>query len=551
MPNFFERLDAVAGIDGGRAVVWLERVAFIFLLLTFASAPHSIAATQTAWIIGMLAWIVRLFLKPRVRFRLTWLDAALWGLFVWSVISSLVSYEPAISLDKLRGVAIFLIFYFAFYNIRTRRAAALAAFVLVGSCMINVVWMPIERLIGRGVEVHGLAPNGALARARHLDGDTLLEIDGRKVTTPDDVLAAIEKADVSHIKFYRPDFEFTVEAKRENLFPGTTALERLGAAGWKKSHNWRSKGFYGHYTTYAEVLQLIGSLAFGLLIALFGRGRREVSDTSKASGSNGSVENAGLPPWPRRPAFGWRFSLLALIVAGIAFALLLTVTRAPQLAFAISCGLIVLFGLGKKWFLTALLIFIPVAAGGLYFLQQSRQVDFFDRQDESTRYRQMMWRDGVRLWTESPRHLVFGIGMDSIKEHWREWGLFDSGRLPMGHFHSTPLQLLVERGFPALLLWLLVLLFYGRELLAGRRRIQSSIGEAGPGGDRAPPWISLGIVLGCAGGAAGFFISGLVHYNLGDQEVAMAFFLLMGLGLAVCRTWSGKRLGGDRVTVAG
>jgi len=82
MAGFFERLDEVAGVQGGVAVVWLERVAFVFLVLTFAAAPHSIAATQTAWIVGMFAWIVRLFLKPRVRFRFGWLDAGLWGLLM-------------------------------------------------------------------------------------------------------------------------------------------------------------------------------------------------------------------------------------------------------------------------------------------------------------------------------------------------------------------------------------------------------------------------------------------------------------------------------------
>ena len=39
--------------------------------------------------------------------------------------------------------------------------------------------------------------------------------------------------------------------------------------------------------------------------------------------------------------------------------------------------------------------------------------------------------------------------------------------------------------------------------------------------------------MGCFGGMLGFAASGLVHYNLGDQEVAMIFFLLMGLGFAL------------------
>ena len=80
-----------------------------------------------------------------------WLDAALWGFFLWSVISSLVSYEPLMSLDKLRGAAIFLIFYFVLHNIRTARAAVFLAVLVIASCMVNVLWMPVERLIGRGV----------------------------------------------------------------------------------------------------------------------------------------------------------------------------------------------------------------------------------------------------------------------------------------------------------------------------------------------------------------------------------------------------------------
>jgi hypothetical protein len=47
--KFFERLDGLAGVNDECAVVkWLERFAFVFLVLTFAAAPHSIAATQSA-----------------------------------------------------------------------------------------------------------------------------------------------------------------------------------------------------------------------------------------------------------------------------------------------------------------------------------------------------------------------------------------------------------------------------------------------------------------------------------------------------------------------
>jgi len=41
--------------------------------------------------------------------------------------------------------------------------------------------------------------------------------------------------------------------------------------------------------------------------------------------------------------------------------------------------------------------------------------------------------------------------MDSIKKHWREWGLFDNGKIPVGHMHSNLLEIALERGVPALL----------------------------------------------------------------------------------------------------
>jgi O-antigen ligase len=135
-----------------------------------------------------------------------------------------------------------------------------------------------------------------------------------------------------------------------------------------------------------------------------------------------------------------------------------------------------------------------------------------------------MWRDGLRLSTTNAHNLVFGLGMDSIKKHWQEWGMFDSGRLPMSHFHSTPIQLLVERGIPSLLIWFAVLGFYIRTLWRGlvSEKEKKKRGE----GEK----LTLGILLGCFGACVGFFVSGLVHYNLGDGEVAMIFYLLMAFG---------------------
>ncbi|MBK6750053.1 MAG: O-antigen ligase family protein [Acidobacteria bacterium] len=466
MATIFERLDKLAGIETDAfAARWLLRSAFIFLTLMVVSAPHSIAATQISWIIGTLIWAASFFFRPRKQVKFRPLNIALFAFFGWSIVSGLFSYEPSVSLDRLRSVAVFLIFIFAAANIRRLGAAYFLAFALIVSCMVNVVWTPVQRLLGRGVEIHGLKPDGPLAKALLWEGDTLLAANGKKVKTSQDVAAAIAANEVTKIKFYRPDFEFAVDVKRSDLLAGTTANEQLGTERWSLSHN---------------CIAAIGSYA---------RRRRST------------------------------IPLLAAAFAGTSFALLLTVTRASQLALMISAFMIVLRGASRKIAIATVLLAIPVIIGGLFFLQQSRQTGFFDSKDESTRYRFVMWNDGGRLLTAGPRNFVFGVGMDSIQKHWQEWGMYEGGFLPMGHFHSAPVQIAVERGIPALLIWLIILALFARTLWRG-----ITIARDGD-------WRSFGILLGTFGALVGFVASGFVHWNLGDQEVAMVFYILMAFGV--------------------
>ncbi len=553
MQTFLTKIDELAGIDQENKLSRrLERIAFIFLFLMVLSAPHSIAATQTAWLCGMLAWVIRLFIKPRPPLVRTPLDIALWIFFGWTVITSFFSYEPLISINKLRGAALFLIFYFVINNLRNFRALKFLVFAFVISCMVNVLWTPIERIFGRGVEIQGISAESPLKKALLYDGDTLLKANGKKIKTPEDIVAEIEKNENTKIDFYRPDFYFTVEVKRADLLGGN-ALEKLGIKDWKKSRNWRSQGFYGHYATYAEVLQLIISLVFGLFIAgLF---------SSKFKVQSSKFKPEKFLPFSLSP-------FLLFCLAGMAFALLLTITRASQLAFLISSVAIVFLHGNRKILLTLAAILVPVALVGLYVLQQSREVGFFDQTDESTTYRQTIYREGLSLWTENPRHFLLGIGMDTVtkKEYVEKWGLFDNGKLPMSHFHSTPIQLLVERGLFGLVFWLVVLGIYLRTLWKGLRKTEeenSGISDfkfqisndnaeileedkieksevqrlnlkskiQNLKSETSSSQLRRGVILGCFGGAVGFFTSSLVHYNLGDGEVAMVFFLLMGFGV--------------------
>jgi hypothetical protein len=493
MRRFWDKLDKIADIGAdGVIVVTLERAIFVFLFLMALTMPHSIAASQTSWLIGMFLWLIRLAVKPRPALPRTPLDYVLWLFFGLTVVSSIFSYAPDISIDKLRGAALFLIVYFVVANVRTGRAARLLVLTAVFSCMINVVWMPIERVIGRGVEIQGVATDGPLGKALIYNGDTLLEANGKKVRTPEDVAAALEQSEVNKVTFYRPDFYLTVSVERADILPGENALAKIGITSWKRSSNWRSTGFYGHYTTYSEVLQLLASLAFGLWLAL--------------------------PD--KKSKYGF---ILGLVFLGMCMAMLMTVTRASQGALVISALLMVSLSANKKMVLAFIAVLIPLCAIGLFVLQQSRGVGFFDREDTSITWRESVYSSGVKLLADSPRNLTFGVGMDSIKRYWLEWNLFEGGKLPIGHFHSTYLQIAVERGLPALAAWFLFIWVYLKML---RKLLKSN---------QLSHWQDRGTILGIMGGAIGFFVSGAVHYNYGDQEVVMVFYFLMGIAASYYR----------------
>ena len=488
----------------------LERVAFGCVIAMAAVAPHSIAATQAMWILGMLVTAARFTVKPRPVFKWTKLETLFAAFFLWSVITAAFSYAPDISFSKLRNVSLFLVFYFVIINIKTARSALIVAVVLISSTMVAVIWTPVERVIGRGVEVHGLAPDSPLIRAVPdkdeqpiSEGRSVIRVNGKKVHSPEALLAEIEKSETSRLQVYHTDYYSTVTVKRSDLRQGSTPLERLGIAEAKRNHNWRSAGFYGHYVTFAEVLQLIGALAFGLLVSLI------VSVLEKRE-----TLRLQLP----------KLVALSLSVAGIAFALLLTVTRASQAAFMVATAAIVFLCGNRKLILLSVALAIPLLIGGVYMLQKSRNVGFVDTKDNSTTWRMTVYREGFELWTKSPRNFILGVGMDSIQRYKGEWGLFDNGRLPAGHFHSTPLQLVVERGLPALLLWLAIIGIFGKRLLSAIRQTKIQTPKSKT---------DLGLLLGCLGVLVGFFSSGLVHYNLGDGEVAIVFFVVMGLGMNV------------------
>lgn len=464
------------------------------LFLFAVSAPHSIAGTQGSWLLGMTQWVLRFAIRPRPVIRRTPIDYLVLGFFILTGLSAFLSYEPIVSIGKLRAASLFTIIYLFFENVSSLRLVRLLVITLIGSCMINVVFTAGERMLGRGVKIDGLTEASVLFKAGIKNGDTLQTLDGEKLHDPQDIVNGLSKPDKlpAAIKIYRVEWEPTLKVPRGNLLPGNTAAEQLGFTTWTPGRDWRASGFFGHYVTYAEVLQLVIALTLGLLVCA-----------------------------PRMRSL--HSILLMIALTGMVVALLMTVTRAVWLGCLFSSLIILVLTVRRRTLLLIAALASPLVVGGLYFLQQKRNVNFFDSQDASTTWRETVWKGGFKLLISKPRHLLVGVGMDSIKAHWREWGLFDGGRIPMGHMHSNILQIALERGIPALVLWLGFLAVYVKTLW----RTLRSAGEVG--------WMERGILLGALGGFAGYFVSGLVHYNWGDSEVVMVVYMIMGLALAIHR----------------
>ncbi|HYW74176.1 MAG TPA: O-antigen ligase family protein [Pyrinomonadaceae bacterium] len=483
---------------------------FLFVI----AAPNSIAATQTAWMLGMLFWLLRFLVWPRPRLHRTPIDYPMFAFFLLTGLSAVLSYEPMVSIGKLRAASLFLIVYFLAENIQSGKILRLLTIILILATMVNVFFVFGQLAVGRGVTVHEVSYLSPLYAARMVsrthnqpipivDGDTIEKVDGLSIRSADDLVSALDgsaQQPPARLQIYRVEWIATLEVARGQLLPGGTAEERLGIKRWSYGRDRRATGFYDHWTTYAESLQLLGSLVLGLFVALPGKRNRYAL-------------------------------LLGLAALGISGALLLTVTRASWLSFLLSAILIAFLGLPRRALLVLAAAAIPLVLAGLFVLHQKRNVGFFDKKDDSIAWRQKIWHEGFHLLVSNPRHLVFGVGMDSIKSHWREWDLFEGGKLPMGHMHSDYLQMALERGLLTLIAWLALLGTYAWTLWKTVRRVSKE------------SWIERGIVLGALGGLLGFMTSGFVHYNWGDSEVVMNFYLIMGLSLVVERIVS---TGSDR-----
>ncbi len=472
---------------------WLNKTILVALFLIAIFGPISIAATQTAWALGLCAWLLRLTLRRGPKLWSTPLDLSLAAFLALSLLSTLFSYDRTASMGRLPGLILFTIAYLVVENTTSKRMVRALAITLLASASLTAIYVLGDRVMGHGVRVDRLSTSGVLQELGVEAGDTILEVNGVRVNSPIEIIHQMNSVRTAGGEFrvdrFGLEFSLTIHPLAAPL-----SNEDLGLEDWSISRSRRAAGLYGHYTTYADVSQLLGSLAFGLFVCA----RRKTSINGVAA-------------------------LLAVLTIGAG--LFLTFTRAPWLAFLASVTVILIIGASRKTAIAVLAILLLIVPVGLYAFREKRQIGFIDQKDTSTSWRQTVWREGFNLLISSPRHLLVGIGTDSLanRELTSRWGLFDHGRLPPGHMHSNFLGLALDRGVPALLAWIVFLSMYMRTLWKlVKERTQAN-------------WVERGVSLGALGGSFGLILSGVFHYNWVDSEVVMIFYFIMGLNLTLAK----------------
>ena len=156
---------------------------------------------------------------------------------------------------------------------------------------------------------------------------------------------------------------------------------------------------------------------------------------------------------------------------------------------------------------------------------KTRLVSAFNPADATNTQRVLMWETGWQWVAENP---VTGVGDCDLKNLYRA---HHAGRPDVeiqGHLHSNIVMFAVVWGLPGLALALAFLIAALLQLLRRWRALQGAA-RRGPPDDRdlARVWC-----LGAIGAWVALMVAGTFEWNFGDAEVALLFWLIVGMGLA-------------------
>jgi O-Antigen ligase/PDZ domain len=484
-----EEIDRLAAVEGANTVArWANRALILFILLFALSIPHSIAAAQISFTLGVIFWIVRDLSLRRFHFARTPIDWPLLAFASLTVLSSVFSFEPELSLPKLKALTLFGVIYLVVTNLRPR-GVSLVIGALITSALAGAGFSFAEKVYGRGMVITAIEAGSPLASSGLQPGDVVWMMARKRVHSPDDAAAVIRK--------HKTGDKLSVEALRAGdpvpaMLDVTEELKAkqnpLGVEVNGRSRQFRVSGFLRQFLTYAEQMQILALLAFGGALT-------------------------GVRLWRKRTA-RMKFAIFSLLFILFALALVLTASRAVIATFIVALLFVSISFGGRLAQVLALGAALLLGGVGYYVISITRLPVTLD---DSASRRMAYMQAGLRV---IPQHPLLGVGMDSAKRHWHEWG-FPGDYIT--HTHSTPIQIAMDRGLLALAcyVWLIAAMLV--MAWRGCRRSRESADDLGEI-----------LALGSFGALIGFSLSSLTNYNFGDSEILM--LLLFVSGLSAVRT---------------
>ena len=467
---------------------YLQTAIFVCLAAVAVCAPLSTKGAVNAFRAAALLWVIALCTR-KMKLKPQPLALPLVLFLIITAVSSALSVDPFLSWVRMRTVALLFLAIVTGQALRGMRQLKILAALLIGSCFLTVVYTGWQYTAGIGVQAYG--DGAALASLRRLGiapGDIIRKVAGKSVRSAHD-LPGRSLTGRAEVLIWRETpnalqpFHLQVDSKAWQ-----TAVQNPGLK-LVRAHPPRAQGFFKHYFPFSEILVFAGSLLWGFALS-------------------------GVPDKRLQLAFLTAFGLTAITLA-------LTLTRISMVSLAGGAFLIILLqGTWRRRFMSVA-VFLLIGLAGLYWVQSHRAAP---ESDPGTQYRLLMWRDSLGMVRAHP---VFGVGLDAVAGDWQRWNLEAYRRFGLhSHFHSTPIQIAVECGLPALVIWIWLLAGYAIFLA----RVRSALAP----GD----WFTRGLLLGAMSGLLGFVLTGVLQYNFGDAEAMVMFWLVMGMAFAAARLTS-------------
>jgi hypothetical protein len=471
---------------------FLTGTIFFFFGLFTILLPWSIKGARYAWMAAFCVWIVSLIVE-RKRLRPQPLALPLLAYIVLSGVSCVLSYEPYMSWPHMKLVCwtALVATLFAQNLAKLSQVRTLVLLLLLSATAVGgfTAW---QYLRGMGLKIAFVGPGSPLYDAGLRPEDTLVAINGHSLHSTNDIVHAV--AGVPADSTVRVRFLRGSPVRHKDTFARAgdfvTNRQVTPTVLLVKSTPYRAAGTLGHYGKLAEVFAPIACLAWALLLGTPARKRG------------------------RQILLGVMF----LAITGTVFA---TQSRSALSGVLIGC-MVASFLMAPRrarlWLISALLA-LTVAA--VFWIQHTRGFHWIDARDPGTQYRLLMWQDGMRLAVQHP---MFGVGMDSVQNHWPEWHLEGFAKFQQfWNFHSDLVQLAAERGFLTLAAWLWFVVAYMVYLLRLLPRL------------RQRTRYGFAVATGISTGFVAFLLTSLVESSLGDDSLVMLLFFGVGVVIAMER----------------